>query len=262
MKALQGVSEGSAAVITEMVATEIANLRKYDVVSRADIQTMLGFQLQKKMLGCAEDTACMAEIGGALGADYILSGQVSEFGKRYRLALTLQDVKKGKVVSRLGAFCDRSEEALAVATQQAVTNIFRELEWGGELPPPPIGKPIASGAPAAARPSRCASPGWWRVGSGSRASLAGGTFDYLGYQAHQQEKSAAAAGDAAGYDRARADVSSRASMAKILYAGGALSAGTGLVLYLTGGSRSASPVAVDVRPLPGGGLALVSGSFP
>ncbi len=142
------------------------------MVSRADIQTMLGFQLQKKMLGCAEDTACMAEIGGALGADYILSGQVSEFGKRYRLALTLQDVKKGKVVSRLGIFCDRSEDALAVATQQAVSNIFRELEWGGELPPPPVLKPAASSAPAPS-PSRLRVAGMVVGGIGIAGLVAG-----------------------------------------------------------------------------------------
>jgi len=231
------------------------------VVSRADIQTMLGFQLQKKMLGCAEDTACMAEIGGALGADYILSGQVSEFGKRYRLALTLQDVKKGKVVSRLGIFCDRSEDALAVATQKAVSNIFRELEWGGELPPPPVLKPAASSAPAPS-PSRLRVAGMVVGGIGIAGLVAGGTFDFLGYQAHQREKSAAAAGDVTGYDQARSEVSSRASMAKVLYAGGALSAGTGLVLYLVGGARSPAHVVFDLRPLPGGGLALVSGRLP
>ncbi|HEX9402384.1 MAG TPA: hypothetical protein VF912_19940 [Anaeromyxobacter sp.] len=110
--------------------------------------------------------------------------------------------------------------------------------------------------------SRLRTAGMVAGGIGIAGLLAGGTFDYLGYQAHQREKNAAAAGDVAGYDQARADVASRASTAKILYAGGALSAGTGLVLYLVGGARSAAPVALDFRPLPGGGLALVSGRLP
>ena len=37
---------------------------------------MLAFEKQRQMLGCA-DTGCIAEIGGALGVDYIISGKVT-----------------------------------------------------------------------------------------------------------------------------------------------------------------------------------------
>ena len=125
----------------------------------------------------------------------------------------------------------------------------------------PIAKPDVASAPAPG-PSRRRVAGMVVGSVGIAGVLAGGTFDYLGYRAHQREKSSAAAGDAAGYDRGAPTSRADASMAKILYAGGALLAGAGLVLYLTDGPRSAAHLAVDVRPLPGGGLALVSGSFP
>lgn len=263
VRALEGVSESAAKVITELIATEIQRLGRYDVISRTDVANMLGFQREKTMLGCAEDAACMAEIGGALGTDYVLVGQVATFGTRYRIALSLQDVRKAKVVSRQGSFCDKNEDALAAATEEAVTNIFREVESGGQLPPP-IVKPRtvnpALAAPAAAPPSTVRTAGWITGGAGLAVLAAAGVFDYLGYSAYQDEKRAAAAGDAAGRESFRTTSLSRRQTAQVLYAGGTLALGTGVVLHFVGAPKPA--VSFDVRPLPGGALALISGRIP
>jgi TolB-like protein len=263
VKALAGVSDSTATVLTELIATQIGQLQRYDVISRADIQSMLGFQLQRKMLGCTDDAACVAEIGGALGADYILSGQVGQFGVRYRLSVTLQDVKRAKVVSRQGAFCDRTEDALGVAAQEAVANVIRELEGGGALPPPMVKK--AAEPPPDPPGVKLRSAGLWVGGIGVAGLAAGGVFDALAYQAYQDEKKAAAAGDAAAFDASKAKAHSRATAAKALYVGGAVTAGTGLLLWWLGGRQLAAappPVAIAIQPLQGGALATLSGRLP
>jgi hypothetical protein len=225
---------------------------------------MLGFQKEKAMLGCAEDSACMAEIGGALGTDYVLVGQVASFGTRYRIALSLQDVKKAKVVSRQGSFCDKNEDALAAATQEAVSNIFREVESGGQLPPPIVKPPGLGPALAATPPAPPASPvrtaGWITGGAGLVALAAGGLFDYLGYAAYRDEKGAAAAGDAVALEDFKTTSLSRRQTAKVLYAAGTVALGTGVVLHFVGAPKVA--VSLDVRPMPGGALATISGRLP
>jgi TolB-like protein len=264
VRALEGVSESAAKVITELIATEIQTLGRYDVISRTDVANMLGFQREKEMLGCAEDAQCMAEIGGALGTDYVLVGQVATFGSRYRIALSLQDVKKAKVVSRQGSFCDKNEDALAAATQEAVTNIFREVESGGQLPPPIVKQraatPALAAEPAAPPPSALRKAGWATGGVGLAVLAAAGVFDYLGYAAYRDEKRAAADGDVAALDSYRSTSLSRRQTAKVLYAGGTLALGTGVVLHFVGAPKTA--VSLDVRPLPGGAVALISGTIP
>ncbi len=260
IRALDGVSESATKVITELIATEIQALGHYDVISRNDVANMLGFQREKEMLGCAEDAACMAEIGGALGTDYVLVGQVAAFGTRYRIAISLQDVKKAKVVSRQGSFCDRSEDALAAAAQEAITNIFREVESGGQLPPPVVKRAPALVPAAPAPPPPLRKAGWITAGAGLAVLAAGGVFDYLGYAAFQDEKRAAEAGDTAAFADYRATSLDRRRTAKLLYAGGTLALGTGVVLHFIGAPKSA--VSLDVRPMPGGALATLSGSLP
>ena len=39
-----------------------------EVVSGAEIRSLIGFERQKQLLGCKEDSSCIAEMGGALGA--------------------------------------------------------------------------------------------------------------------------------------------------------------------------------------------------
>jgi len=264
VQALEGVSATTAKVITELIATDLQNMRRYDVISRADVASMLGFQLQKKMLGCAEDAACMAEIGGALGSDYVLTGQVAPFGTRYRFALALQDVKKAKVVSRQGSFCDRTEDALVAAAQQALANIFRELESGGALPPPTVKRPAPAETVAANPPPRPASrlriAGYTVGGIGLATLAAGGVFDYLAYSAYQDEKKAGATGDASRYSQLQSASQSRGQAAKVLYIGGAAALGTGVALFYLGAPKPA--LVLDARPVPGGAVAVLSGSLP
>jgi hypothetical protein len=62
---------------------------------------MLAFEKQRQMLGCA-DSGCIAEIGGALGVDYVISGKVSRIAaaggapESFSLDLTLSSVRKGQ----------------------------------------------------------------------------------------------------------------------------------------------------------------------
>jgi TolB-like protein len=161
IRSVQGVSAGTATILSDIVVSEVSE-NGFDVVSQSDINAMIGFERQKQVLGCAEDSSCLAEIGGALGVDYMLTGQVGQIGSRYRISLLVVDTKKAKVVARSAQFCDVNEDALARAAESTVGQLLGAVR-GGTIPLPPA--PVASAAPKttaptaeAAKPARNAAP--------------------------------------------------------------------------------------------------------
>jgi TolB-like protein len=269
VRAAQGVQPGTASVLTAIVVDETARAG-HDVVSQADIMTLLGFERQQRMLGCTQDS-CLAELGGALGADFVLSGQVGEIGSRYHLSVQLLDARRAKVIARAARFSDRSGDALADAAQQVVRSLLAAARQGVPLPPPKAGRPDLAtrpdavplppppaGAPAqtaAAGPRRTAA--WITLGAGA-ALLAGGAL--FGLQASAARDDLAKAdwrspGYAATYDTKSKAARRDALLANVCWGAGAVTAGVGGWLWWR--SR---PAAIAVSPAPtGGGLALVAG---
>src|SRR5579871_5152154 len=95
----QGVSQGAANLLLELLTTDIQKSGKYDVISAADITAMVGFERQKALLGCTEES-CLSEIGAAIGADLMLDTSVGTIGNLRVLAIKLLDVKAGRALRR------------------------------------------------------------------------------------------------------------------------------------------------------------------
>jgi len=129
IKAVQGVSPGTATILSDIVVSEVARAG-HDVISQSDIKAMVGFEQQKKMLGCTDDSSCLAEIGGALGVDYMLTGQVGQIGTRFRISLLVVDTKKARVAARSAQFCDQNEDALARAAESTVKELLASVSTG------------------------------------------------------------------------------------------------------------------------------------
>ncbi len=129
IKAVQGVSPGTATLLSDIVVSEVARAG-HDVISQSDIKAMVGFEQQKKMLGCTDDSSCLAEIGGALGVDYMLTGQVGQIGTRFRISLLVVDTKKARVAARSAQFCDQNEDALARAAESTVKELLVSVTAG------------------------------------------------------------------------------------------------------------------------------------
>lgn len=289
VKSVQGVKAGTATLITDILVTEVSGARKYDVIGSSDITNLLGLERQKQMLQCTEGSSCLAELGGALGVDYLLSGTVGLLGTRLRISLTVQNVKKARVVARQARFCDANEDALARATEEAVRSILSDLDASvaavaAATPPPP---PVVAKEPAKRPPDLKPPPpkdataeplappppekpartgpllsrrGWAFVAGGAGLALlaAGGTFDGLAYAAYQDQKDAVAANDKAAYDSALSSGRTRATVANVLYGAGLAAVGTGAWLYFTGPSKTQ----ITVAPTDGGAMLSLGGVLP
>lgn len=71
-----GASRELASAATTSVAAALDRLAVFQVITAEAIRSALSFEKQRQMLGCT-DAGCMAELGGALGADYLVAGKVT-----------------------------------------------------------------------------------------------------------------------------------------------------------------------------------------
>lgn len=127
---VQGVADGTATILTDIITTEVAQLDRFDVIGKSDIAAMIGFQKQKQLLGCSEDSNCIAEIGGSLGVEYVLTGQVGRLGSKYRISLLLVEARKAKVVSRAAGTCNANDDELPDKAHETVTALFKPILAG------------------------------------------------------------------------------------------------------------------------------------
>jgi hypothetical protein len=92
----EGVTAGTAKAIGAAATGEVRK-RGLSALTPDDVQAMLGVERQKQLLGCSESN-CLAEIGGALGAQFIVTSSVAKLGESWLVHLRLLDAEKAQVV--------------------------------------------------------------------------------------------------------------------------------------------------------------------
>ncbi len=148
-----GVTQEQMDALGELLANDIRGLDCFKVIGKSDIQAVLQYEEKKALAGCTDDS-CIAEIGGALGAQYVVVGSVSLFGETYLLNLKVLDVTKISVIKGVSEKVRGGEDALLDATSAAVQQIFVPLAAALKAPPAdqPAGvRPVDK--PAEAKPA-------------------------------------------------------------------------------------------------------------
>lgn len=129
-----GVPRDVAAALSETAAVEAGRRGYFDVISHKDIQTMLGLERQRELMGCrSESGSCLAELGGALGASMVLTGSITRLGDAYQLNLQMIDSAKAQAVGR----STRLAKDLTFLRRQIP---YALAEASGIPPPPPPSK--------------------------------------------------------------------------------------------------------------------------
>lgn len=96
----RGVDQAAAAALTTEVSNTLAQLRVFQVITREDIKRMLQLEQTKQQCTGEVDASCMAEIGGALGVDYLVYGDVSKIAEVYSVSLVLLDISRAQAANR------------------------------------------------------------------------------------------------------------------------------------------------------------------
>jgi hypothetical protein len=247
-----------AKLLSELMLSEVTRFGRFDAIGSSDIVAMLGLERKRQMMGCADNSACLAEIGGALGADYLLTGQVGLLGTRYRVDLKLLDVKRARVMGREGDFAGQNEDALAAAVSTLVAKLLSSA-FPGLAPPPPAPIAAVPPRPPAPEPAPSHALPYGLLGGAAVLALTGAGFGYAARSSYDDLASHKARdGDAypAYYDANIGTLRTRENVANVAYGLSALTAGAGIFFLL----RTPSP-ALAVIPASGGVMVSAGGVF-
>jgi hypothetical protein len=86
-----------AEMVTEEVRGQAVRAGRYTVVTPQDIDA-IDKELEAQLAAGCDETSCMADLGGALGAQYLIAGSLGKLGKRFVLTLKLVDLEAVRAV--------------------------------------------------------------------------------------------------------------------------------------------------------------------
>lgn len=121
-----------ASAFSEMLVNSIDGAGMFRVISSKEIATILGLERERQLMGCTEDTSCMAEIASALGSDLVASATVGKVGSTYLVSVRLIDGRNSRTVARANAEANDANLLL-----RAVWTSSQEMldKYGATLPP-------------------------------------------------------------------------------------------------------------------------------
>jgi TolB-like protein len=128
----RGVDKSLVDSAGTLIATELNKLEVFKVISREDLRNMLAFEKDKQSLGCEADQACLAEIGGALGVEYIIAGSLAKIGDTLVLSLTLNNTKTATVENRVSETVAGKTDALIAALSRNSKALVSKILKGRE----------------------------------------------------------------------------------------------------------------------------------
>src|SRR6185436_17184996 len=88
------------AALMSTISQTLEELGPFKAITSADIMQMLALESLKQSVGCSE-ASCLAEIGGAIGADYMISGSLLEMGGAWIIQLQLMNIGAARVEDRV-----------------------------------------------------------------------------------------------------------------------------------------------------------------
>ncbi len=81
------------------MAAELDTVKRFDVMTAADIRAMTALEANRQLAGCDEES-CMSEIADAIGADLVVSWDVSRIGEKRIISVRFFDAQSAKTIGR------------------------------------------------------------------------------------------------------------------------------------------------------------------
>ncbi len=144
-----GVEPNLLPTLTEVLTAELAARGTYKVIAGRDIQSMLGFEQQKDILGCT-DAACLAEIGGALGVERIVASHIGRVGSTYVVNIKLINIRMATTEARVYETVRGEVDTLIDTVRKSVAKLLGSSAAGTATTEPATtnAAPVAAAAEA------------------------------------------------------------------------------------------------------------------
>ena len=189
------IDQNTASLMTDVVTTAFSEDPRLDVVSSADVKRQLAFEAEKQAVGCQADESCLAEVAAAMGARFVVHGQIGVLGDVVVLTLNLFDSDASQAAVRtvvkdpsLSALSDKVGPAVKALVQRFMANVrpgTRPRVLVLSITEPRATPAAATPAPSSAALGRAAL--WWSgIATGAVGVLGlgvGGYFVKLAYDA-------------------------------------------------------------------------------
>lgn len=120
--------------MTDDLAQQLTR-RGVKVMSPSDIRALIGVERQKQLLGCDDDTSsCLAELGDALGADGVVTGNLGKFGDSFQLNVKIVAHDGNVLTTYSQKFASEAAlvEGVSAAAKQLAKETYRAM--GREAP--------------------------------------------------------------------------------------------------------------------------------
>jgi hypothetical protein len=147
-----GLDAQESNLINGLVTQSVSRFPQYQVISSGDVRQLVNLDADKRLLGC-DQTSCLAEVAGALGARWVVFGNVGRLGRATVLTLSLFDNGKAVAVARQRIEVE-ALEALPTRIDGAISALLGE----------PTAASVAQASPG---------PSGWFVGGLVTAGVAG-----------------------------------------------------------------------------------------
>lgn len=86
--------------LTEAVALSLGRSKRYEILTQGDLRTVVNADAIRQALGC-DKPECVRNLGAAVGAKLVVSGQLAKVGPDRILTLSLLDTDKAQAVARV-----------------------------------------------------------------------------------------------------------------------------------------------------------------
>jgi hypothetical protein len=101
--------QADATTMTRLVRIYAGQAHAFTLVTPEELGA-IDEELKRQLSGGCNDDSCIADIGGALGAQYMITGSLDRLGKRHILTLKLIDIEQVRAVSTVAAQAKSVEE--------------------------------------------------------------------------------------------------------------------------------------------------------
>lgn len=133
------VSDNLASNLNDVLLSTVrAETPGASVLAQSELQSMLELEQTKQLIGCSDDMACWAEIGGALGAGHLITGSVGKIGSVFLVNLKLINTLEARVERHVSDRISGDEEKLI----SAVVAMTRHLLHGEPYTANALAQPV------------------------------------------------------------------------------------------------------------------------
>jgi TolB-like protein len=127
LQAKLGIDTDVTELLDDKITVELSEYPDFTVLARSDLQQMLELEAERSAIGCDLDSnSCLAEVAGAMGAQYVVSGRMGKLGSKITVTLNLFDSHQASNISRTNFDSDALDQ-IADAIPQLVAELVQPL---------------------------------------------------------------------------------------------------------------------------------------